>query len=279
MLCALFLAGPIIGLHGQQIFNENFQVAGLKHMVISSFSGSVAVVARSQPEISVIGTQTRGKITEDVSVAYKRDGDYLLIYLRTPCTKEAESIAFDPEQPEGMHHWKNNCSWHDGHDDQLPVIDITVAMPKELNLFASTITEGNVTVQGIGGVVWAANVNGALDLQQVGQISKAKTVNGDINIKYNKSPKLDAQFSTINGDINIEVDPSLSANTSFKSFSGHFYTDLASVKMMPGTITKQSDKAGFKYRLESRKAMAINGGGTRMDFETFNGNVYLTALK
>ena len=68
----------------------------------------------------------------------------------------------------------------------------------------------------------------------------------------------------------------LTATTSFKSFMGSFFTDFSSTKLLPGVVKTTSEEDGFKFKVEDLKRVEINGGGTVMNFETFNGDVYLT---
>ena len=264
-------------LPAQVIFDRNFSSGQLNHIAVSNFAGDVRVKSVAADKVSITAELVKGSISQDVYLDFKDSLDYLLIYLRTPCTKPKSQISFDPSRSDQLNYWEENCSWLNDDEDQLPVISITVETPAQLNVHAATILEGDVEIDQIMGHVRASNVNGSIRLGQVNKISSAKTVNGNIDIVYLAAPNVDGVFHTINGDIKIIVDPMMAATTSFKSFNGDFYTDIESFTILEGSKVSKSDQAGFRYHLDDRKTLSFNGGGPKMDFETFNGDVYLTA--
>ena len=261
----------------QIIFDRNFASGPINHIAISNFAGDVRVNSVATDNVSITAELLKGSITQEVYLDFKDSLDYLLVYLRTPCTKPKSLISFDPTRSDQSNYWREDCSWLKEDEDHLPVISILVETPTQLNVQASTIMEGDIEINRIIGHIRASNVNGNIRLDQVKKINFAKTVNGNIDIVYEATPDVDGTFHTINGDIKINVDPRISATTSFKSFNGDFYTDIDSFTIMEGSKIRKSNHVGFKYQLDDRKTLSFNGGGTKMDLETFNGDVYLTA--
>jgi hypothetical protein len=68
--------------------------------------------------------------------------------------------------------------------------------------------------------------------------------------------------------------PGLSANMRFESFNGEFFTNLNSIESLPAKVEKASHGEGIRYKINGNRYQ-IGSGGPLLDFETFNGNVYL----
>ncbi len=66
----------------------------------------------------------------------------------------------------------------------------------------------------------------------------------------------------------------LAANLRFESFNGEFYTNIDKLETLPPEIEKNTKDDLIKYKIAGNRYRAGNGG-VKMDFETFNGNVYL----
>lgn len=263
-------------LHAQERIQKTFPAQGISHFVISNIAGGIDVLASDTDEIKITATVERGKLGDGLSIDFKQGSDYLIYYLRTPCTKDESAIQFDPPKNDGLNFWKNNCDWNKSETDPLPKINYRVELPKDIALYLYTIMEGDVIVKNSSAQVSASNVNGAITLDQVAQVARAKTVNGDININLQEVPRVAGDFSTINGDITLKVPSSIKATSSFKTFNGHFYTNLKSVDEMTSGVIKKNDENGFKYKVDNKREIKFDGGGIQLDFETFNGDVYLT---
>ncbi len=267
----------ITAAESQVIFEESFSSDQIQHLVISNLSGGVEVNSGLNSKIKVDGRSTTGSLPDGFSIDYKQDGNYLMIYIRTKCTKPKDEITFDVEHPNRFDNNINDCNCNNNFDD-LPIVNFKVEAPKNIHLYVSTILNGDVRVKNMSGKTYANNINGGIDLIQIQDLKQAKTINGDINIDFQSRPLINCEFSTINGEIRVKVPGDIRSTASFKSFQGHFYTDLDAVTVLPGSVIVETDNEDFKYKVEHRRRMEINGGGVLFDFETFNGDVYLTKL-
>jgi hypothetical protein len=60
----------------------------------------------------------------------------------------------------------------------------------------------------------------------------------------------------------------------FESFNGSFYTNIDRLEALPLQVEKKDWKQGVKYKVNGNR-YKVGAGGANLDFETFNGNVYL----
>ena len=104
------------------------------------------------------------------------------------------------------------------------------------------------------------------------QSAVASTINGNVDVEYAQNPKTDCRFYTLNGDINANFQKGLAAKLSFESFNGSFYSNVDQIVALPSMIEK-GDK-GMKYKIKGNNYQ-VGKGGALLNFETFNGNVYL----
>ena len=149
-----------------------------------------------------------------------------------------------------------------------------IRVPSNVNIAISTINEGEVTVSNLTSKVIANNINGGIKLDGVSNSVRANTINGDVNINYVKNPGSDCRFYTLNGDINANFRKGLASRVSFKSFNGEFFTNVNSLESLPIEVAKTKTDKGTQYKIDGNQ-YRIGSGGPHLDFETFNGNVYL----
>jgi DUF4097 and DUF4098 domain-containing protein YvlB len=153
-------------------------------------------------------------------------------------------------------------------------MDFTIRVPSSVHLNVSTINDGDVTVGGVKGIVVANNVNGSIRLRDLERESMACTVNGDVDIEYTRNPQRDCRFYSLNGDINAWFQKGLAASMTFESFNGDFFTNVNQLEPLPVSVEKTTTGKGVKYKVNGHR-YRIGSGGALLDFETFNGDVYL----
>ncbi|MEM7368765.1 MAG: hypothetical protein AAF587_09175 [Bacteroidota bacterium] len=166
--------------------------------------------------------------------------------------------------------------WHWDPDYEFQ-LDFSIRIPREMQLNVSTVNQGSVTVEDVRGSITANNVNGPIILEQIeGQVN-AKTINGDVKISYSVLPKWDSQFYSQNGTIKVESPRGLAARMFFQSFNGEFYTNLDPVVVGREEISKEQHpmENGIQYSISSRSPIISRNGKTVLEFETYNGDVYV----
>ncbi len=247
---------------GQELLNKKFTNPAIEEVVLSNVFGGISIEGHSGDEIEVQVILKKGELPAGLGIDYKQADNYLLVYLKTPCSHIKENLKFDPKNPLNVGQWRNNCNWNQEENFDMPNLQFIVKVPSRVNTYASTVMDGNVEINNISGKVVANNIN------------------GNIKVRYNLDPMEKANFYTINGDINIDIPNQINATTSFKTMNGDFYTNLKDLTILPQNLEKESNNNnGFKFKIDSRRRMQFGKGGVQLDFETINGDAYLTSNK
>lgn len=173
---------------------------------------------------------------------------------------------------------RNNRHWNDHRNIEYKVeLEFTVKVPFNVNLDASTVNEGNVSIKNVYGALKINNVNGPISIVNAKGATIAHTVNGGVTVNYLALPPDACSYYTINGELKVTYPAGLSADVSFKSMNGEFYTDFQDVEVMPSRVTKTENKSGNGtiYKLSKNSDIRFGAGGKLYKFETLNGNAII----
>jgi DUF4097 and DUF4098 domain-containing protein YvlB len=290
-LIIIFLAVVTSIAHGQT-FTEKIQKefsfakkSPENTVMVININGSVQIKGYRGDKIIVEAEKIiRGKTNEildkakeKITVGYKDLSDTLIFYVEGLCYKFGKNNENHRKQNGNWGYNWNNCRDQDGwvKDESYDYeFNFVVQVPEEVNVVVSTVNKGDIEGLNVSGIVVANNVNGSITLNHLKNRTVARTVNGDVDLSYDVNPAGNCQFYTLNGDINADFSPGLAANVSFESFNGAFFTNLDEMELLPVTMEKIENKPGVKYRIKGNK-YKVGHGGANLDFETFNGNVYL----
>ncbi len=201
-------------------------------------------------------------------------GNAVLLYPKSPCTNPAISEVDPDDWDEWNQLYVNNCRWkYEGNTK----FDFVVKVPKQLTLSIATVNDGNIVVKEVSGKLNVNNVNGSIKLENIAGATQARTVNGDVDLDYTQNPNDDSYYYTLNGNINANFKKGLSSNLFFKSFNGDFYTELDDniMEPLPVMVEKAKENKGVKYKVGGKAGIKVRNGGPKLDFETFNGDVYV----
>ena len=244
---------------------------------LSNINGYIKVVVHDKDNfILEVRKKITAKTNERLELGMKEVGisvldryDTLIVYAASPCQtfkKHKEG------KRKGYGYAYDNCE----HKYDYKV-DMTLKVPPNANLILRTVNNGDIEVDGVLGSINVRNVNGAIILENVAGKIVAHTINGDVDVNYSKNPSADSQYYTLNGDINANFKPGLAAKISFKSFNGEMYSNLPSLKALPGEITQEKVKngEGIKFKIDDRRVVQARNGDIMLDFETFNGDAII----
>jgi hypothetical protein len=252
-------------------------------VMISNIFGNVTVQSHGGPGIVVEVTKSVTAKTEtrletgktEVQLGIIDRADTIILYVKDGCHQFTFKRSRDNNRGWGQGGWsyqsegRNDC--HLTYDYKM---DFIVKVPASTNVIVNTINDGEVVVENVGGVVRAGNINGGIRLTNLQSQAEANTINGDVDIEYAKNPAKECRFYSLNGDINAIFQPGLSADLSFESFNGDIYTNIKKIQNLPAQIKKSDRGDGLTYKINGNQ-FKIGDGGALLDFETFNGNVYL----
>ena len=228
---------------------------------VALISGGITVKGYSGKEVIV--EATRGK-EEEEEQGEKKEGKLKLI----PNT----SLGLTAEEED------NTVSVSTGLRGISNRIDLTIQVPSACSMKLSTVNDGDIDVENVNGELEINNTNGAITLKQIAGSAVAQTVNGDVHVVFTRvSEQKSMSFSTLNGDIDVTFPASLKATVQLKSEQGEIYSDFdVQMQKTEARIDKNEQGKG-KYRVTLEKAMrgTINFGGQELQFNSFNGSIYI----
>jgi hypothetical protein len=152
--------------------------------------------------------------------------------------------------------------------------DFTVRVPRDAALRLCTINGGDLIVTGTQGDFDVDNVNGLIEMKQVGGAGSAHTVNGPVTVTFTANPARESSFKTVNGNIDVTFRDGLAADFAMKTFNGGLFTDFDSQPLATTVRTAGERRGGrFIYRANDFTRVRVGNGGPPITFETLNGNV------
>lgn len=274
--------------HTEKIIKEfSFEKMGAQNaLIIANVNGSIKVESYAGDKIQVevvknIHAKTQERLEKgksEIQLGVIDLADTIVLYVDGLCTdfeknnSNSRSKKHSNSERKWSYSWMNNCQHcHESYDYKM---DFSVKVPASLNLMVSTINNGDISVENVKGIISANNINGSIRLHNLTREAEATTINGDVDIEYALNPQRDCRFYSLNGDINAMFQKGLAASMSFESFNGSFYTNIDRLETLPAFVEKNDESKGVKYKVNNNR-YKIGNGGALLDFETFNGNVYL----
>lgn len=248
-------------------------------LIIANIFGGVKVTAYDGDQVLVEVTRSISAKTEarlekgktDLQLGILDRADTLILYVRDGCHEFTQHLRgkHTGHGEWGYEGFQKDCSL--AYDYEL---EFVVKVPVTVNISVSTINDGDIVIENAMGVVKARNVNGGIKLENLRNQAEAQTVNGNVDVTYAQNPGKECRFYSLNGDINALFQPGLSARVGFESFNGSFYTNITRLEHLPATVEKSNHGDGMRYKIDGNR-FKVGEGGALLDFETFNGNVYL----
>ena len=225
-------------------------------------------------------TQARlDKGKEEIQLGVLDRADTLLVYVAGVCNEFGRIKNKRDHWQSKWNGWGynwNDCGSgsHRCDKDYDYKMDFTIKVPSAISVFASTVNDGDVDITNISGYLLVDNINGSIRLKNISGATNASTINGSVDLDYSSNPPGDSRYYSLNGDINANFVKGLGAQLTFKSFNGDFYSSLDDISPMAVVVEKYAKGDGIRYRVNGNR-YKVRQGGPLLDFETFNGNVYL----
>ena len=272
----------------EKITNEvSFEKKGTNNtLMILNINGDVKVEGYSGDKILIevskrINAKTDARLEtgkQEIQLGILDRADTILVYVKGICN-EFGKIRKRKNNWQGKwngwgYNW-NDCRGGDcsekGYDYEM---NFAIKVPTSINVLASTVNGGDIEVNDMNGYVLADNVNGSIRLKNISGATHASTINGSVDVDYSGNPSGDSRYYTLNGDINANFKKGLAAQLTFKSFNGDFYSSLDDISPMAVVVEKYNKGEGIQYKVNGNR-YKVRQGGPLLDFETFNGDVFL----
>lgn len=285
VLFSIFTCGVFAQTFSEKITRElSFEKPGPENtLVIANINGAITVTGYNGDKIQVEVTRTikaktaaRFEEGKKITMGIMDLADTLILYTKGLCSPFGRKTS-EKKNWGYLNGWGYDWSGRDADDCQEKVeysLDYVVRVPANVNVVVSTVNQGKVSIEQVGGSIIANNVNGGISLTGISREADVHTINGDVDITYSKNPQKPCRFYTLNGDINAWFQKGLTAELVFESFNGELFTNVANLESLPVLLEKESTQKGIRYKVNGNR-YKIGSGGVKLDFETFNGNVYL----
>jgi hypothetical protein len=151
--------------------------------------------------------------------------------------------------------------------------DFDVRVPRNTRLRLCTVNGGDVHVAGTSGDFEIDNVNGAITLTGISGSGRAVTVNGAVSAAFAANPKTASTFKSVNGDLDVVFQRNLSANLLMKTFNGGLFTDF-DVTPLPAAVPVAERRNGMTvYRGNRFTGYRVGRGGPEVTLDAFNGDI------
>lgn len=257
-------------LSEQETIRKSFSGAH-KLLAVDNIFGSIEVVGGQSDQVEIVVTKTlRAESSERMEAAKKEvtlditdQPDSLKLYVNGPfrCNCDCEGEC------------NHGCGWHGDQGYQVKM-DFHIQVPRHIDLKLKTVNSGRVNVRDVIGSFFVNNVNGGIEMQDVGGgAARARTVNGGVKVTFRENPKENSEFGTINGPVELYFTRGLSADFRFKTFNGHIYTDFAmsSLPAQPARAETQGGK--FVFRTDRYTGGRVGAGGPEIKADNLNGDI------
>ncbi|MFM9837011.1 MAG: DUF4097 family beta strand repeat-containing protein [Cyclobacteriaceae bacterium] len=260
-----------------------FEKVGVENTVfVANINGDIHVIGYEGTKVIVevskkITAKTQQRLEagkKEIQLGVIDRADTLIFYMQGGCNvfgKQDWKARNFGTRNKWTYNWEGDNDCDTKYDYKL---DFTIKVPYSVNLVLSTINDGDISVENVNGALKVENINGGIKLKSISREASATTINGNVDIEYAKNPDKPCRFYTLNGDINAWFQKGLTANMAFKSFNGEFYSNVKSLESLPASLEKEQTDGNTKYKVNGNR-FKIGSGGALLDFETFNGNVYL----
>jgi hypothetical protein len=262
----------------------SFEKKGVDNaLMIANINGSITVMGYDGDKVLVEVTRTINAKTQErlekgkaqIKLGILDRADTIILYTEGICSRFGRTSK---KKGDWTHCNGWGYQWSDQGDDCKELCDYSfnyvIKVPMSINLLVSTVNNGDVNIENLSGSIVANNVNGSIKLSGISREASASTINGNVDITYAKNPDKACRFYTLNGDINAWFQKGLAATMSFESFNGELFTNVPRLESLPVAIEKKETGKGIKFKVNGNR-FKVGDGGVLLDFETFNGDVYV----
>ncbi len=228
---------------------------------VDNIFGSIHVTANGGNTIEVVANQ-RIEADDDAALqAALRD-----VKLDMTQTGNALRLHVDgPFRDRHRHHWD---------DEHYKVAyDFELKVPAETALKLATVNDGTVSVTGVAGSFDIHNVNGRIDLKDIGGAGYATTVNGPVTATFRRLPTGACRFKTVNGTLETSFPPGFGADVRAKTMNGDLYTDFEVTQLAPKATVMETSGSQRKWRSDRGGNVRVGAGGPEFTYETLNGDI------
>jgi len=246
---------------------------GSKVLEVDNVGGSIRVTGYDGRSVEMVANKTIRAQNQDRLAAAKQE-------VKLDIQEKADTISIYVDHPGRDRDGSRSFSRSRWNDPGYEVaFDFEIRVPRSAAVRLWTINDGDIRLENITGDFLVNNINGRVDVSGVSGSGSAKTINGDVKVKFDNNPRQESSFASINGDIEVTFQRNLSADLRFKTFNGGIYTDFPTVALATIPPTPERRNGKFVYKSNGFSSVRIGSGGPEMEFDGFNGDVRILQAK
>ena len=244
LVAVALLAAARLTAGQQEVFEKAYSMEGVTKVSIENVNGHIDAVAWDKPYFKIKATKSAdgGRADETIKlteIRVRKVGDEIKVETINP--KRQRLFGFLDFGSQNAH------------------VDYEVQIPANAQVRFETCN-GRVNAAGFTGLLSGDAVNGSIELSNLDGPATASTVNGSVRLTF-KGPLKKSRVETVNGSIDVAFDRSSSIRYDLETVNGHIEGDFD----MP-----VEGKFGPK---EARGS--YNGGAETLHCETVNGTIRL----
>lgn len=264
VLCLLTGAISLAAVEEKNRREERFTLPpGVRKVVIDGATGSITARGRQGNDVLLV-VQERWRADDATAMAEARRD------VKLDITQQGNLLRVYVDGPFRCNHGCN----HSRDRDYDVRFDFDIDLPRDAEVEFRTVNGGRVKVNGIDGDFLVRNVNGSIELSEMGGSGTANTVNGSVRATFREVPKRACSFKSVNGELRAEFPPGFAADISAKNLHGAILTDFETTAL-PSRADVRGEREGARYVYRSHGAarVRIGQGGPEHRFETLNGDI------
>ena len=240
------LASPLLAGEKEKVFDKTYSMEGVNRVSVENVNGHIEATASDKPvfKVHALIKAKGGRAEETLRLTEIR------------VTKVGDEIRVETVNPKR----RRLFGFLDFGGSNADV-DYTLQIPSRTEVRIETCN-GKVLASGFEGTLSGDAVNGSIELANVEGPTSASTVNGSVRLSF-RGPLKKSRVETVNGSIDIAFDKGSGINYELETVNGHIEGDFA---------LAVEGKFGPK---EARGK--LNGGGEALRCETVNGTIRLLA--
>lgn len=228
----------------EQVFQKAFSMEGVSRVSVENVNGRIEATAWDKPYLRVRAVKrARGGRAEETlrltEIRVRKEGDQILIETISPRRRRLFGFL------------------DFGHRNAEVEYQIFVPAAAAARL---ETCNGRVEASGFGGSLSADAVNGSIELNDVAGPVRASTVNGSLRIRFRHKLQK-SHLETVNGSVEVAFDRSSSVRYDLETINGRIEGDF-------------DLEVEGKYGPKEAKG-SYNGGSETLHCETVNGSIHL----
>ena len=246
----------------ERVWSENFPVSSDEPTLrIANIWGTVRVRPGPPGQISITVDEKRSAPDQE---RFERSLQILNLDIQSSLD-EVSLIVGEPTR-----RWQRNDPCRGCRVDYQ--FDVTV--PEGTRLELGTVLDGAIDVNGVAGTISASNVNGPIRAHELSNCENLESVNGELDVSFDRAPASDCDIETINGDINLALPNGSGLDVALDQFNGRMVSEFGVDPLeLPATVEKSTDGDNTRYRIQQSAGLRLEGGGPMFSISSLNGDV------